>query len=60
MRDSGCAFKIVDTDGVRYYTSREIAGLADFARCEVLKAVAVERDIWDFLLSRFPYARIDR
>lgn len=133
-KNSGCAFKIVDTDGVRYYTSREIAGLADFARSlhgkardgggsplplveriagavecseeawlamaddmeaekkfscflivdivenilwvnedrgeglalymfqlsEVLKAVAVERDIWDFLLSRFPYARIDR
>lgn len=134
MKDSGCAFKIVDTDGVQYYTSREIAGLADFVRSlhekarggggsplplaeriagavecpeeawlamaddreaekkfscflivdivenilwvnedrgeglalymfqlsEVLKAVAVEGDIWDFLLSRFPYARIDR
>ena len=31
-----------------------------FQLSEVLKAVAVEGDIWDFLLSRFPYARIDR
>lgn len=134
MKDSGCAFKIVDMDGIRYYTSPEIAGLADFARSldgkarseggsplplagriagavecpeavwlamaddmeaekrfscflgvdvvenilwvnedrgeglalymfqlsEVLKAAAMEGDIWDFLLSRFPYARIDR
>lgn len=32
MKDSGCAFKVVNTGGVRYYTCREVAGLADFAR----------------------------
>ena len=32
MKDSGCAFKVVDADGVRYYTSPEVLGLADFAR----------------------------
>ena len=30
MKDSGCAFKVVDAGGVQYYTSREIAGLADY------------------------------
>ncbi len=30
--DRGCAFKVVDADGVRYYTSPEVLGLADFAR----------------------------
>ena len=33
MNDRGCAFKVVDADGVRYYTSPEVLGLADFARC---------------------------
>ena len=32
MKDSGCAFKVVDAGGVRYYTSPEVLGLADFAR----------------------------
>ena len=32
MKDSGCAFKVVDADGVRYYTSPEVLGLADFAQ----------------------------
>ena len=30
--DRGCAFKVVDAGGVRYYTSPEVLGLADFAR----------------------------
>ncbi|XBX04202.1 hypothetical protein QMP26_27375 [Enterocloster clostridioformis] len=32
-KNRGCAFKVVDTGGVRYYTSPEVRGLADFARC---------------------------
>ena len=32
MKESGCAFKVVDAGGVRYYTSPEFLGLADFAR----------------------------
>lgn len=32
MKDRGCAFKVVEPGGVRYYTSLEVAGLGDFAR----------------------------
>ena len=133
MKESGCAFKVVDAGGVRYYTSPELLGLADFARSlhgkerdgggsplplagriagavecpeaawlamaddmeaekkfscfmiadivgnvlwvnedhgdglahyvfplnAVLEAAAMEGDVWDLLLARFPNARLD-